>query len=78
MSERSREVTASVSEWVINDGDYYEHARMLRHAPDVLGGWLTLALKMAKRGSAAWYVAQDLAPADYERIDWASIAQDLD
>ena len=76
-SERARYVTEQVSLWIQNDGDCYGHAQDLLATPDVLGSWLRLVLKTSVEGSAPWYVAQELAPNDYDRIDWETIAKDL-
>jgi hypothetical protein len=36
-----------------------------------------MVLKGAAPFTAAWHAAQELAPNDYVRIDWKSIAADL-
>jgi hypothetical protein len=46
----------------------------------VLATSITMVLRRAHAHpySAAWYVAQELAPNDYQRIDWASIVAELE
>ena len=46
----------------------------------VLATSITMVLRQAHTHpySAAWHVAQELAPNDYQRIDWASIVASLE
>ena len=76
-SERGRYVTEQVSLWIQNDGVFFEPAKGMASEPRVLGIYLTIAIKTARRGTAPWHVAQELAANDYGRIDWAQVARDL-
>jgi hypothetical protein len=79
-TDRERAVTEMVSLWITNDGDRYETARAFA---SVYGGGHEFILHMkrlvrqAPLYSAPWYVAQDMSPNDYNRVDWASVARDL-
>lgn len=46
----------------------------------VLATSITIVLRQARAHpySAAWYVAQELAPNDYQRINWADVAAELE
>lgn len=83
-SDRGRLVTELVSVWIANDGEHIESARYcireggMAHPQDsMLANHLTRVLRRAPLWSAAWQTAQELAPNDYSRVDWASIARDL-
>jgi hypothetical protein len=76
-SERGRYVTEQVSLWIQNDGDHYYEARDRAHNPERLRAYLGSVIRRAAEDSAPWYVAQELAPNDWDRVDWAQIAEDL-
>lgn len=77
LSERGRYVTDFVAMWIENDGEYFERARELLIDPDRFERFLSTRLRQAQKGTAAWYTAQELAPNDYARIDWAEVARRL-
>lgn len=79
-SERGRYVTDRVSVWIVNDGDHFDRAQtLLATTPgtEALGTFLSLELRAARKGTAAWHTAQELAPNDYKRIDWEEVAHQL-
>ena len=78
-SERARWVTEQVALWLANDGEYEPVARRLARqgALSELGTAYAELIRRAPRGSAAWQVAQSLAPDDYDRIRWSDVAAEL-
>ena len=77
-SDSAKWITEQVSMWINNDGDHYFRARSVaKQAPEELGAYLKPILCHARPQSAPWHLAQELAPNDYDRIDWASVAEDL-
>jgi len=79
-SERAAEVTDAVSEWVSNDAGVYGVALVLAQAGDdeALGAILSGILQRSVEGDQAYYVARELSPADYDRVDWTAIGDRLD
>lgn len=78
-SERGREVTEQVALWITNDGDHYFQAQAYADAGDLseLERYVTDTIRGAHQPAPAWYVGRDLAPNDFDRIDWESVAHDL-
>ncbi|MEU7814105.1 hypothetical protein [Pseudonocardia sp. NPDC049154] len=79
-SDRARYVTEQVKLWIANDGEYYEEARGALRRGGVAGmqDYLTGVLRDARHESdAAWHVAQELAPNDYDRIRWTDVVDEL-
>lgn len=77
-SDRGRHVTHLVQVWIENDGEHIVDAQAYaRQGADVLADHLTEILRQARRSSAPWQTAQELAPNDYDRVDWQGIANDL-
>lgn len=75
-SDRGRYVTNQVTLWICNDSNYIKAARKaIKH--DALPDLLSSILLTSQPYSAPWQVAQELAPNDYNRIDWSSVAEDL-
>lgn len=75
-TERAREVTEQVAVWIENDGQRIDVARRcVEFGVKPLRTYLTMQLQTALRSSAPWQVAQDLSPRDYDRIDWAMVAE---
>jgi hypothetical protein len=70
--------THHVSVWICNDGDLIDFARQVAlGGPKALKRYVTAVLRLAPKNTAAWHVAQEIAPNDLERIDWQSIVYDL-
>lgn len=86
-SDRGRYVTEQVSLWIQNDGEFVDDIRrrvdvareIARRDPELLdlAAYLSEIIRHAMPYTAPWQVAQELAPNDYDRIDWQSIARDL-
>ena len=76
-SERARYVTEQVSLWIQNDGDYIEQARERAHDPERLRAFLGSVIRRAPKGQAAWHVAAELAPNDWDRVHWDDVAEAL-
>lgn len=78
-SDRRRYVTNQVSMWVCNDRNIYFQARQMAAEVSAidLGSYLIPIIQRARPHSTPWQVAQELAPNDYNRIDWSSVAEDL-
>jgi hypothetical protein len=75
-SERGRYVTEQVAVWLENDGEYIAEAReVAEEGTETLGAWVTTVLADSREYSAPWQVAQELAPNDWARIDWAIVAE---
>lgn len=72
-------MTRLVGVWLANDHDpYFELGPLAAEgAVAQLAQRATEILTTARKGSAAWYTAQELAPADYDRVDWAEVARDV-
>lgn len=75
-SERGRYVTEQVAVWIENDGEHIADARRLLEWRGVPGleKFLRNVMNAAPNHSAPWQVAQELAPNDYGRVDWATVA----
>lgn len=76
-SDRARYVTDQVKLWLANDGQFFEAAKVTAVDPEWLKRLGEYLLKTAAEGSAAWQVSQELAPNDYERINWEDVAAEL-
>lgn len=77
-SDRGRWVTFQVQLWIENDGANIVKARELaKQGTQNMAVHLTGLLVTSNPYSAPWQVAQELAPNDYDRIDWESIAVEL-
>lgn len=72
-------LTDMVETWIINDGQYYFEAReRARDGAEELGQYLRFVLRVpSARNGFAEEVANELAPNDYDRIDWQQIAETL-
>lgn len=79
MSERARYVTEQVKLWVANDSQYYYAAVSVaaREGSQKLAAYLAHHLRTAVVYSAAWQVAQELSPNDYDRIRWVEVQNEL-
>jgi hypothetical protein len=73
-----------ISEWIQNDPAELswrarEVAREAWEADDysILRDHLEGILRAAEEESTAWYVARQMSDADYDRTDWAEVADDL-
>lgn len=77
-SERGEYVTSQVSVWICNDGEHVELARRASNRGSAhLKTFLIGVISKGRHSSSPWHVAQELAPNDYERVDWDSVARDL-
>lgn len=87
-SDRARYVTEQVALWIANDRIAVDEARYcIRETKSfndplyMLRTHFTRQLRSVGRlyapGVAAWHVAQELAPNDYARINWADVAAEL-
>lgn len=76
-SERARYVTEQVSLWIQNDGEWNALARGRADDPDRLRAFLGSVIRRSPQGKAAWHVAQELTPNDWDRIDWKAVAEEL-
>jgi hypothetical protein len=77
-SDRGRYVTEQVALWIENDSNYIDGARRAAHTgTEHLRQYLTLIISGAPAYSAPWQVAQEMAPNDWDRVDWESIKKDL-
>jgi hypothetical protein len=79
-SDRGRYVTDQVSVWICNDSEHIQQARdvlQLDGSIQAVALFLTGLIKSARPYSSPWHVAQELAPNDYGRVDWRSVADDL-
>lgn len=74
-SERGRYVTEQVALWLENDGPRVESARnfILTEGTAGLEDFVTTVCRFARKGDAAWHVAQELAPNDWARVDWVAV-----
>lgn len=84
ISERARYVTDLVSMWIVNDGEHFHEARRAagsdwaaRSGYSELREYAERIIRTARRTTAPWHVAQELAPNDYARIHWADVANQL-
>lgn len=77
--ERIRDVTEHVIGWITTDAEHREQAAKLArvHTTAAFAVYMRSLLRWAPRGSAAWRAAQELAPADYERLDWQAVTSAL-
>ncbi|MET9263788.1 hypothetical protein [Amycolatopsis sp. NPDC004079] len=81
-SAREQYVTDMVTEWLVNDGPVRAEAvrivaRSGKTAAHDLGVWLWRHLREARRGTAAWHLAQELAENDYLRVSWGEVARSV-
>ena len=78
-SDRGKYVTELVSTWICNDGAFYNKARNCasRGVRSLECYILYLLRDFDPPLPTPLQVAQELAPNDYNRIDWQSIADDL-
>lgn len=76
-SERARYVTEQVALWIANDSEYIEGAKERAHDPERLRAYLGSIIRRMPKGRAAWHVAQELAPNDWDRIDWKRVAEEI-
>lgn len=68
-------ITEHVEQWLIHDGFHvYRAANAAEVSPDALSRYVARTLRSASEGTAAWECAQELAPRDYDRIDWSDLA----
>ncbi|WP_439377856.1 hypothetical protein [Amycolatopsis lexingtonensis] len=78
-SEREAYVTGLVVSWIENDQHMLDRARWLMGDAEAMVAWLRLVVKTARRDrettAAAWHVRQELAPRDYDRVDWSEVVQ---
>lgn len=84
MIQRDREqyVTNLVIEWLEGDAPVREEAARLtsrsgKTATSDLGSWLWHRIRNSRRGTNAWYLAQELAENDYFRISWGKIVSSI-
>jgi len=82
-------VTDMVATWIISESDFLDHngahKRVAEHASDYAAGnnldglrsFTTSVLRQSRGSSAAREVADELAPNDYDRIDWSGVAAAL-
>lgn len=77
--ERIRDVTEHVIAWITTDVEHREQAAQLAHnnTTAVFAVYMRSLLHWSPKGSAAWRAAQELAPADYKRIDWQAVTSAL-
>lgn len=78
-SQRGKDMTHKVSVWIENDFQFNPTAVSLAHhvGCGALRHYLSVILKAAAPYSAAWQTAQDMAPNDYDRVDWQEIFDTL-
>lgn len=78
-SDRARWVTHLVTAWIENDSDYANKAREMYQEFDMatFGQYLATTLRRARKYTAPWQCAQELAPNDYQRIHWSDVADSL-
>jgi hypothetical protein len=73
-----QENTDWVGKWIINDPEYYYEAQeKAREGVRELESFLLNLLQNAQECTVAWYVAQEMTPADYSWVDWNEIREDL-
>lgn len=72
-----RDATETVSQWICNDGEYYEAARSVARSPETLRKVLTGVLRGSKPHSAPWHARRHISDYDMERVEWYSVARDL-
>jgi hypothetical protein len=75
-SDRALYVTEQVALWLENDMDTIRRAQSVL-GENGIGVFVTFVretVRRARPGTAAWYVAQELAPNDYNRVHWHEIA----
>ena len=72
-SERCMWVTHLVTVWLENDRPWAEKAWKMADQEAAFALLFTRVLRTAPFGSAAWHANQQLAPADYARIDWDDV-----
>lgn len=71
------ENTNWISTWIVNDESYCWQAKNVADDPASLAEFIIESLQDAPVDSGAWYTAQEMTPADYDRVDWAEIAATL-
>ncbi|UKD50929.1 hypothetical protein L3Q65_01135 (plasmid) [Amycolatopsis sp. FU40] len=81
-SDRGQHVTSLVIEWLAGDAPVREEAARLATRAGTtttsdLGSWLWRRIRNSRRGTNAWYLAQELAENDYFRIAWGGIASSI-
>jgi hypothetical protein len=78
-TEREAYVTEQVAVWIENDGKHYYDAVTLanKEMHDALKRYLTKTIRYSRKPQAAWHVGQELAPNDWDRIDWVAVADRL-
>lgn len=80
---RAQDVTEMVELWIANDGDHYGRALILaahyrEEGSHGLVEYLTEAIQTAvDETKTPYYIRRDLAPSDYDLIDWDAIAESL-
>lgn len=80
---RAQDVTEMVELWIINDGDHYEQAstlaaHWLEEGAEEFERYITRVIQTATDpNQAPYYIRRDLAPSDYDLIDWRTIAETL-
>jgi hypothetical protein len=77
-SDRGRYVTDQVLTWICNDSEQIEQAQSAaRRSTGVFTQWASGVIRTARPHMAAWHVRQELAPNDYNRVDWQAVADAL-
>lgn len=77
-SDRGAYVTEQVKLWIANDSDYVRQAQTVaRIGTEHLAEFAKDVVLTAPRHSAPWHVAQELAPNDWDRINWKQVAEEL-
>ncbi|MBM7771956.1 hypothetical protein JOD54_002160 [Actinokineospora baliensis] len=80
LSAREQYVTDLLLMWLDNEEILTAQGRKvyLFGGSRALKDFLSTVVKWARQGSAAWYLAQELASNDYDRIFWPAIGMALE
>ena len=74
----TEENTRWIEVWVLNDIEYYGEAlEKAKEGADVLRDYLTKVLQNAPKDSVAYTTAKEMRGSDYDKVDWAEVAETL-
>ena len=78
MTNRTRYVTDQVLLWITNDSAEIKNARWYaEQGAKGLQAYISYVLQKSRQGEAAWRVARELAPNDYDRVLWVEVQNEL-
>lgn len=70
--------TRWVAVWAINSPEYYGQLQdVAADGPDALRELVKRIWTNAPDGTTEYYQAREMAPGDYDRVDWSEVASDL-